>query len=178
MATGQMHRTLQNAPQGRTESYMQCDTRIVEEWSLRCDTESVYELSLQHEVGIVDFSRTIPTRLPEALRDASKRAYGHATDPLNQLDYNPYIGDEWAIVAAEFQSLAGALERRFRALLNGKDERHRSTQLQSGNGNRLQEAMARVSKLLFEGATQRLPACSRGFLSPADHAERRNDQAA
>jgi hypothetical protein len=130
-------------------------------------------LSLRRDTGVVDFSRTIPTRLPEALRNASERAFGHATDPLNQLDYNPYIGDEWAIVAAEFQSLAGVLERRFCALFEGNDVRRGPTPLPSGNRNRLSEAMARTSKLLFDGAMQRLPACSRGFLPAGEHDERR-----
>jgi hypothetical protein len=173
MATEQMHRTLQNAPQERTGLLLRRDTSIVEELSLRCDTEFVYELSQRHDMSVVDFSRTIPTRLPEALRDASKRAFGHATDPLNQLDYNPYIGDEWAIVAAEFQSLAGALERRFHALFDGKDERHGSTPFHSAIRNRVRQSTLRTSRLHCNGAIHRLPACSRGFLSTAEHAERK-----
>jgi hypothetical protein len=145
--------------------------------TLRRDSGIEDTLSLRRDTGVVDFSRTIPTRLPEAQRDASERAFGHATDPLNQLDYNPYIGDEWAIVAAELQSLAGVLERRFCALFEGSDARRGSTHPRSGNRNRLPEAMARTSKLLFDGAMERLPACSRGFLPASEHAERRRAEA-
>ena len=84
------------------------------------------ELWERREAGAVDFSRTTPTQLPEVLRDASKRALGYAADLLNQLDHNPFIGDEWAIVAVEFESLASVLERRFCALFAGKDRRHGS----------------------------------------------------
>jgi len=145
--------------------------------TLRRDSGVEDALSLRSDTGVVDFSQTIPTRLPEALRAASERAFGHATDPLNQLDYNPYIGDEWAIVAAEFQSLAGVLERRFFALFEGKDARRGSTHPRSDNHNRLSEAMARTSKLLFDGAIQRLPACSRGFMPTGEHARRRMGEA-
>jgi len=86
----------------------------------------------------LDVPRTIPTRLPEALRSASQRAFDQASDPFNKLDYNPYIADEWAIVAAEFRALADKLERRFRALFDGKDAH--DSHLQSGLRNLVQAA--------------------------------------
>jgi hypothetical protein len=104
MAESQIRRALQNAAQERSGL-----------WERR-------------EVGAVDFSRTTPTQLPEVLRDAAKRALGYATDLLNQLDHNPFISDEWAIVAAELESLAMTLERRLCALFDGKDRRYGSTQ--------------------------------------------------
>jgi len=74
--------------------------------------------------GAIDLSRSTPTQLPDALRAASENALLHAADPLNQLDHNPYICDEWEIIADEFQALARGLERRFAARFAGKDARH------------------------------------------------------
>jgi hypothetical protein len=45
----------------------------------------------------VEFSCITPMQLPEALRAASQRALRLAADPLNKLDDNPYIGEEWRI---------------------------------------------------------------------------------
>lgn len=86
-------------------------------------------LEERRHTGAVDFSRTTPTQLPEALRTAAERALGHAADPLNQLDHNPYIGELWAIVADEMHSLARALERRYAALFDGHGGGHRATQM-------------------------------------------------
>lgn len=82
--------------------------------------EAIRPACVRCDMDIVGVSRTTPTRLPGALRCASKRALQHAADPLNQLDYNPYIADEWAVVATELWSLAAALERRLGALFDIK----------------------------------------------------------
>src|SRR6266851_1167648 len=81
--------------------------------------------------GAIDLARTTPTQLPDALRAASENALLHAADPLNQLDHNPYICDEWEIIADEFQALARALERRFAALFDGKGVRHASPHIRA-----------------------------------------------
>jgi hypothetical protein len=104
---------------------------------------------------VIDFSRLIPTRLPQVLRDASNRALGHAEDPLNQLDYNPYIRDEWAIVAVELKALAATLERRFAALFSGTDPYYRSNCQQPG-----QSATQRMSTVLNDRHQQRRLVCS------------------
>ena len=83
-------------------------------------TEAIRPACVRCDMDIVSVSRTTPTGLPGALRCASKRALQHAADPLNQLDYNPYIADEWAIVATELWSLAAALDRRLGALFEVK----------------------------------------------------------
>jgi hypothetical protein len=98
----------------------------------------------------VDLSRTTPTLLPEALRDASQRALGHANDPLNLLDYNPYVSDEWAVVAAELQSFATQLERSFTALFDGKYPLPRLARRPPDTCFRGEEAAPRASTLLFD----------------------------
>src|SRR5438309_9040639 len=103
----------QDAAERRIELPLRHDTEVVYEVSVRREVDVAIGLPLGRGPGVVDVSRTIPNRLPEALRAASKEAFEHAADPLNRLDYNPFIGEEWAIVAAEFQSLAAKLERRF-----------------------------------------------------------------
>lgn len=110
MAGYQIYRALQNAAQERAA------------------------LTERRAGGGVDLSRMTPTQLPDALRAASDQALRHAADPLNQLDHNPYIFDEWAIVADELQALARALDRRFAALFDGKDARHASPHLRSWRG--------------------------------------------
>jgi hypothetical protein len=118
---------------GNRRDETECETaQRRAELSLRHDTEVDFEVSVRREIdvviglppgrdGVVDVSRTIPNRLPEALRAASKQALANAADPLNRLDYNPFINEEWTIVAAEFQSFAAKLERRFHALFDGRD---------------------------------------------------------
>jgi hypothetical protein len=64
----------------------------------------------------VEFSCITPMQLPEALRAASQRALRLAADPLNKLDDNPYIGEEWRIISIELKLLAMKLENRFDAL--------------------------------------------------------------
>jgi hypothetical protein len=81
--------------------------------------------------GTIDLSHTIPTRLPEALRSASNQALDYAEDPLNQLDYNPYIDEEWRIVAAELASFSARLETRLATLFDNKASHHGSTPLPS-----------------------------------------------
>jgi hypothetical protein len=65
---------------------------------------------------IVGIARTTPTRLPDALRAASRRALDSAADPLNKLDYNPCIAEEWTIVANELWAMAARLEQRLGVL--------------------------------------------------------------
>lgn len=96
----------------------------------------------------IDLSHLIPTRLPQVLRDASNRALSHADDPLNQLDYNPYIGGEWAIVAVELKALAATLERRFAALFSGADSQY--------GANRRQHTRSTMPTLLEDGRQRRL----------------------
>jgi hypothetical protein len=116
--------------------------------ALRIAAQEPAELSPRRDA--VDFSGITPTRLPEALRDASERALGHAKDPLNLLDYNPYVGDEWVLVATELQSFAALLERRLAALFDGKYPLRRSAPLQFDKRDRGEEATPRTSTLLFE----------------------------
>jgi hypothetical protein len=111
----------------------------------RRGTEMVFDLSDRRATGAVDVLHVIPTRLPEALRNASTYAFGQASDPLNKLDYNPFIGEEWAIVATEFQSLADKLERRFRALFDGKDTH--GPQAFSGQRSPIEAAMQPTRRL-------------------------------
>ena len=108
----------------------------------------------RHEV--IDVSRVIPTRLPQALRDASDKAWGHAEDPLNPLDYNPYISEEWAIVAVELKSLAATLERRFAALFSGTDPRYGLTRQQSTIARGNPSAPPAMSRLIDNGSQRRL----------------------
>lgn len=165
-------------------------TRPLAERSLRLNAEVVFEVSLRREsdagngsprrreAGILDVSHTIPNRLPEALRAASKEASAHAVDPFNELDYNPFIGDEWAIVAAEFQSLADRLDRRFHALFDGRDAHHRSAHLQPDGRSCVQEAIGQNSIAQVDCAIHRFAACPRGFLPASQPAERRSSSAA
>src|SRR5713101_2772770 len=118
MAGYQIYRALQNAAQQRAA------------------------LPERRATGAVDLSRTTPTLLPDALRDASREALGHAADPLNQLDHNPYIGDEWAIVADELHSLANTLERRFHTLFNSRGARPASTYFPPWDRDRDEDEMA------------------------------------
>src|ERR1051325_5742644 len=106
MSGYQVYRALQNA--GQTGSPSQPERR---------------------QAGAVDLSRTTPTQLPEVLRLAAGHALGHAADPLNRLDHNPYIGELWAIVADELHTLARALERRYASLFDGDGGAHPSAQL-------------------------------------------------
>jgi hypothetical protein len=101
---------------------------------------------------VIDLSHLIPTRLPQVLRDASNRALSHAEDPLNQLDYNPYIGGEWTIVAVELKALAATLERRFAALFSGADSHYGS--------NRRQHTRSAMPPLLKDRSRQRRLVCS------------------
>ena len=82
-------------------------------------SERMRASSEQWEIDLVSVSLMTPTRLPDALRAASQQALSNATDPLNRLDYNPYIGDEWTIVANELWALAARLEHRFGVLFDG-----------------------------------------------------------
>jgi hypothetical protein len=93
---------------------------------------SIFRIATQEPAELprrdtIDLSHTIPTRLPEALRSASNQALDYAEDPLNQLDYNPYIDEEWRIVAAELASFSARLETRLAALFDNKASRHGST---------------------------------------------------
>jgi hypothetical protein len=117
-------------------------------------TRRAFRISLQEPEeflprrDVIDLSHLIPTRLPQVLRDASNRALSHAEDPLNQLDYNPYIGGEWAIVAVELKTLAATLERRFAALFSGADSQYGS--------NLRQHTQSTVPTLLEDKRRRRL----------------------
>ena len=118
--------------------------------AFRVSLQEPVEFLPRHEA--IDLSHLIPTRLPDVLRDASNRARNHAEDPLNQLDYNPYIGGEWAIVAVELRTLAATLERRFAALFSGADPHYRS--------NRQQHTQSTMPTLLDDRRHQRRLVCS------------------
>jgi hypothetical protein len=79
-------------------------------------SERLQASCVRWDVEIIGLSRSTPTRLPDALRAASRQALGHASDPLNRLDHNPYIADEWTIVANELWAMAARLEHRLGVL--------------------------------------------------------------
>jgi hypothetical protein len=65
---------------------------------------------------VIDLAETIPTMLPERLRDEARDALKRSTDPLNKLDDNPYIGQEWLLVSSVLWSAAASLDVRLSAL--------------------------------------------------------------
>jgi hypothetical protein len=163
--------------QRRAELSLRPDAEVVFEVSVRREIDVAIGLPLARDAGVVDVSRTIPNRLPEALRAASKQALEHAADPLNRLDYNPFIVEGWTIVAAEFQSLAAKLERRFHALFDGRDAYRGLTYPQSDDRGSVLEAARRHSRSPVDGAIHHFSACLPAFLPAEENAERRTGNA-
>jgi hypothetical protein len=65
---------------------------------------------------VIDLAATIPTMLPERLRNEAREALERSADPLNKLDDNPYIGQEWLLVSSVLWSAAASLDTRLSAL--------------------------------------------------------------
>lgn len=62
---------------------------------------------------------TSPTQLHDRLMEAAAAARTAAADPLNAYDFNPYITQEWEIVAEELERTAKMVDRRLEALFFG-----------------------------------------------------------
>jgi len=71
---------------------------------------------------MIDLADTIPTRLPDQMRIASEDALRRAADPLNRMDDNPCIGQEWIVVASVLWSSAATLDKRLSTLFGGERE--------------------------------------------------------
>lgn len=69
---------------------------------------------------MIELYDTIPTKLAEQLRSAASEALARSTDPLNKLDDNPYIGQEWLVVSSVLWSAAATLEKRLSTLFEGE----------------------------------------------------------
>jgi hypothetical protein len=58
---------------------------------------------------------TIPTRVPDLLREMAREALDLAASPYNLMDDNPKIAELWAIVSTELHGCAARLEKHFLA---------------------------------------------------------------
>lgn len=67
---------------------------------------------------MIDLSDTIPTMLSEQMRAASAVAMRRAIDPLNKMDDNPYIGQEWIVVASLLWNSAATLDKRLSSIFS------------------------------------------------------------